>query len=64
MDRPNAELVLVFEQDQGLAGHRGGKAKIRELDELAGDRLAGGRKGGLGLRIHFTIEAEAMYPLK
>ena len=64
MDRPNAELVLVFEQDQGLARHRGGKAKIRELDELAGDRLTGRRKGGLGLRIHFTIEAEAMYPLK
>jgi hypothetical protein len=64
VDRPNAELVLVLEQNQGLARHRGGKAKVRKLDDLAEDRLAGGRNGGLGLRIHFTIEAEAMYPLK
>jgi hypothetical protein len=64
VDGPNAELVLVLKQDQGLTRHRGRQAKIRELDDLAGDRLAGGRKGGLGLRIHFTIEAEAMYPLK
>jgi hypothetical protein len=64
VNRPNAELVLVLDQDQGLARHRSGKAKIRELDDLAGDRLAGGSNGGLGLRIHFTIEAEALYPLK
>jgi hypothetical protein len=64
VDRPNAELILVLKQDQGLTCHRGREAKIRKLDELAWDRLAGGRKGGLGFRIHFTIEAEAMYPLK
>jgi hypothetical protein len=64
VDGPNAELVLVLEQDQGLTRHRSREAKVRELDDLAGDPLAGGRKGGLGLRIHFTIEAEAMYPLK
>jgi len=64
VDRSNTELVLVLEQDGGLTCHRSGKAKVRELDDLAGGRLAGGRKGGFGLRIHFTIEAEAMYPLK
>jgi hypothetical protein len=61
VDRPDALPVLILEQHNGLAGHRCGQAKIRELDDLAVDWLL---RRGLGLEVHSTIEAEEMYPLK
>jgi hypothetical protein len=63
VDRSDALPVFILEQYNRLARHRRGQAKIRKLNYVARNRLLR-RKGGLGLWIHFTIEAEAMYPLK
>jgi hypothetical protein len=64
VNRSNALPIFILEQDNRLAGHRGGQAKIRELDNLAGDGLARSRSWGMRLRVHSLIEAEAMYQLK
>jgi hypothetical protein len=64
VNRTNALPIFILEQDNRLAGHRGGQAKIRELDNLAGDGLARSRSWGMRLRVHSLIEAEAMYQLK
>jgi hypothetical protein len=64
VDRPDALAVFILEQHNGLASHGCGQAKIRELDDLAVDRLLRRGNRGLGLGVHSTIEAEEMYPLK
>jgi hypothetical protein len=64
VDRPDALPVFILEQHNGLARHRCGQAKIRELDDLAVDWLLRRGNRGMGLEVHSTIEAEEMYPLK
>ena len=64
VDRSGALPVFILKQNNGLAGHWCGQAKIREFNYLARDRFLRGGNCGLRLRFHSTIEAEAMYPLK
>jgi len=64
VNRSNALAIFIFEQHNGLAGHRGGQAKIRKFDNLAGDRLVRSGSWGVRFRVHLLIEAEAMYQLK
>ena len=64
VNRANALAVFILKQHHGLARHGRGQTKIGEFNQLAGDRLLRRGYWGLRLRVHSTIEAEAMYPLK
>jgi hypothetical protein len=64
VNRSNAVPVFILEQHNGLARQRGGQTKIRKFDNLAEDRWLRSGDWGMGLGVHLTIEAEAMYPLK
>jgi hypothetical protein len=64
VDRSDALPVFILKQNDRLTCHRCRQAEIREFNHLAGERLRRRRNWGLGHRIHSTIEAEVMYPLK
>ena len=64
VDRSDALPVFVFKQHDRLARHRCRQAEIRECNHVTGDWLRRRRNWGLRHRVHSTIEAEAMYPLK
>jgi hypothetical protein len=64
VNRSNALAVFILKQHNRLARHRRGQTKIGEFNQLAGDRLLRRGYWGMRLRVHLTIEAEAMYPLK
>jgi hypothetical protein len=64
VDRTYALPVLVFEQHDRLTRHRCRQAQIRECNHVTGGWFRRRRNRGLRHRVHSTIEAEAMYPLK
>jgi len=64
VNRSHALLVFILKHHNRLTRYRRGQAEIRKLYDLAADRWLRSGNGGFGLWVHFTIEAEEMYPLK